>query len=103
MRGSTAELGVAKTGYVRSRCGWFSDRSACYLAAGRPVLAQATGFEDHLPTGRGLLSFRTTDEAAAGVEALRRDYVRHARAAHDLAREHFDSDRVLRRLLERVA
>ncbi|MFW5904607.1 MAG: hypothetical protein ACOCUZ_00175, partial [bacterium] len=61
VKGSFAEFGVAKTGYVHSRCGWFSDRSACYLAAGRPVLAQETGFERHLPVGEGLLSFRDVD------------------------------------------
>jgi hypothetical protein len=100
--GSWAELGVAKSGYVNSRCGWFSDRSACYLAAGRPVVAQDTGFGDAVPTGEGLLSFRTADDAAAAVEAVRADYPRHARAARHLAAEVFDSDRVLPRLLRSV-
>lgn len=102
VRGSTAELGVAKTGYVASRCGWFSDRSACYLAAGRPVVAQDTGFSGHLPVGRGLLAFRTLDEAAEAVEAVRGDYPRHARAARQVAEAHLDSDRVLSRLLREV-
>jgi hypothetical protein len=99
---SKAELGVAKSGYVLSRCGWFSDRSACYLASGKPVIAQATGFEQHLPTGEGLLAFTTTEEAAEALEAVDRDYDRHCRQARLLAEEHFDSDRVLASLLERL-
>ena len=102
VRGSRAELGVAKSGYADSRCGWFSDRSVCYLAAGRPVLAQQTGWSDHLPAGEGLLAFATEDELVDGVEELRRDYGRHARAARRLAEEWFDSDRVLPDLLRRV-
>jgi hypothetical protein len=103
VQGSWAELGIAKAGYVESRCGWFSDRSVCYLASGRPVLAQDTGFGAYLPTGSGLISFRTAEEAAAGIEELRQDYSAHARAARDLAAEHFDSDRVLPALMEQVA
>lgn len=103
VRESAAELGVAKSGYVRSRCGWFSDRSACYLAAGRPVLAQGTGFEAHLPTGEGLVSFGSVGEAAEGVLAIRADYARHSRAARRIAVEHLDAKKVLRRLLEAVA
>jgi hypothetical protein len=100
--GSLAEFGVAKSGYVLSRCGWFSDRSACYLASGKPVLAQDTGFARFLPTGEGLLSFAATEDALAGIGAIRADLPRHARAARELAREHLDSDRVLSRLLERL-
>ena len=100
--GSLAELGVAKSGYVLSRCGWFSDRSACYLACGRPVLAQDTGFPRHLPTGEGLLSFTGTDDAVAGIEEIRSDYRRHSDRARALALEEFDSDIVLARLLDRV-
>jgi hypothetical protein len=99
---SRAELGIAKSGYVKSRCGWFSDRSCCYLASGRPVLAQETGFSAYLPTGAGVLSFTTVDEACAAAEELRGDYRRHARAARSLAEEYFDSDRVLSRLLDLV-
>ena len=102
IRGSKAELGIAKSGYVASRSGWFSDRSACYLASGRPVIAQDTGFGRGLPVGEGLFAFGTADEALAAVEALRADYPRHARAARAIAEEHFDSDRVLVRLLHRV-
>jgi hypothetical protein len=100
--GSRGELGIAKSGYVLSRSGWFSDRSACYLASGRPVLAQDTGFGDVLPTGEGLLAFTTVDDAVAGIEALREEPERHARAARRIAEEHLDSDRVLGRLLEAV-
>ena len=102
VQGSKAELGIAKSGYVASRCGWFSDRSACYLASGRPVVAQDTGFGRHLPTGEGLLSFSTTAEAAAALDEIGRNYDRHRRAARALAEEHFDSDRVLTGLLERL-
>jgi hypothetical protein len=97
--GSRAEFGLAKSGYVDSACGWFSDRSACYLAAGRPVVAQDTGFSRYLPTGEGLLAFRDVGEAAAAVEELRRDYPAHSDAAYALARERFDSGRVLSELL----
>jgi hypothetical protein len=100
IRGSKAELGVAKSGYVISRCGWFSDRSACYLASGRPVLAQETGFNQALPTGEGLLVFRDMEEAVAGIESLRANYRRHAARARAVAVEHLDSDKVLSRLLE---
>jgi hypothetical protein len=103
IQGSTAELGIAKSGYVLSRSGWFSDRSACYLASGRPVLAQETGFSRFLPTGEGLLSFETVDDAVAGVEAIRGAYARHARGARELAEDLLDSDRVLGNLLDRLS
>jgi glycosyltransferase involved in cell wall biosynthesis len=100
VQGSWAELGVAKSGYVVSRSGWFSDRSACYLASGRPVVAQDTGFPAHLPTGEGLLSFTDVDGVVAAGERLAADYDHHRRAARTLAEEHLDSDRVVGRLLE---
>ena len=99
IRGSFAELGVAKSGYVLSRCGWFSDRSVCYLASGRPVLAQETGFSRYLPTGHGLLTFNNVDDAVPAIEEIRGDYARHRRAARELAEEFFDSSKVLARLL----
>jgi hypothetical protein len=102
IHGSTAELGIAKSGYVLSHSGWFSDRSACYLASGRPVLAQETGFSRFLPTGEGLLSFETVDDAAAGVESILGAYARHARRAREIAEGLFDSDRVLGTLLDRL-
>ncbi|HKH65126.1 MAG TPA: glycosyltransferase [Solirubrobacterales bacterium] len=102
VRGSQAELGVAKEGYVESRSGWFSDRSACYLAAGRPVVAQETGFSRHLPTGRGLLAFSDIDEAATAGEEVRAHPQAHAEAARQIAEAYLDSDRVLARLLEEL-
>jgi hypothetical protein len=102
IQGSWAEFGIAKSGYVVSRSGWFGDRSACYLAAGRPVVAQDTGFGSWLPTGRGLFAFSSADDVLAAVDALRRNYAAHARAARQLAEDCFDSDKVLRRLLQRV-
>jgi hypothetical protein len=103
IQGSRGEVGVAKDMYVRSRGGWLSDRSLCYLASGKPVLAQATGFELELETGAGLLPFTNCEEAAAALEAIEGDYARHRAAARELAVERFGSDRVLGRLLEAVA
>ena len=99
VQGSWAEFGIAKEGYVAAACGWFSDRSACYLASGRPVIAQETGFSKHLPTGEGLLAFRSADDVGAAVETLRGDYPRHRRAAREIAEATFDSDAVLEELL----
>lgn len=100
VRGSGAELNVAKDLYARTRSGWFSDRSAAYLASGRPVLALDTGFPPG-PDG-GLLTFASAEQARAGVAAIRRDPAGHAQAARALAAERFDSDRVLGALLERL-
>ena len=102
LRYSRAEFSVAKQGYVKSNSGWVSDRTVCYLASGKPALVQSTGFEDHLPTGEGLLTFRTLDDAVAGVETINADYLAHCRAARALAEAHFDSDRVLAGLLDRM-
>jgi glycosyltransferase involved in cell wall biosynthesis len=102
VRASRAEFTVARDQYVRARTGWFSDRSACYLAAGRPVITQNTGFGKFLPTGEGLFAFSTTDEAAAAIEAVESDYQRHSRAALEIAREHFAAERVVGSLLERA-
>jgi hypothetical protein len=102
VRGSKAELSVAKQGYVASRSGWFSDRSACYLASGRPVVAQETGFGEFLPTGEGLLSFSTVSEAAAAVAAVEADLERHSAAARAFAEEHLDARKVLTSLLDRL-
>jgi hypothetical protein len=99
---SKGELMVAKSMYVQTRSGWFSDRSSCYLATGRPVVAQDTGVGDLYGEGEGLLLFATLSEAAERVSEVARDYRRHARAARSLAEEIFDSDRVLRRLVDRL-
>ncbi|HJS50137.1 MAG TPA: glycosyltransferase family 2 protein [Gaiellaceae bacterium] len=102
IRGSRAEFTVAKDQNVRLRTGWFSDRSATYLASGRPVVTQDTGFGDVLPTGEALFPFASTDEAIAAIEMIEADYPRARRAAFELAREHFDAGVVLGRLLETV-
>jgi hypothetical protein len=99
IRESKAEFGFAKTGYVASRCGWFSDRSICYLASGRPVIAQETGFSRVIPSGRGLLAFSTIPDVLDAIASLNGNYDDHARGARALAEEFFDSDRVLGRLL----
>jgi hypothetical protein len=99
---SKGELGIAKSGYVASSCGWFSDRSACYLASGRPVIAQDTGFSRVLPTGEGLFAFNTVDEAVAAIADASANYDRHCRRAREMAEGYFRSDTVLARLLETV-
>jgi len=99
---SKAEFSVAKQAYVATRSGWFSCRSACYLAAGKPVVVQDTGFSEHIPTGEGLLAFSTEDEAIEAIARINRDYQRHAAAASRLARECFDSQRVLPAFLQTV-
>jgi GT2 family glycosyltransferase len=98
--GSRGEFTAAKDQNVRLRSGWFSERSAQYLAAGRPVVTQETGFGNVLPTGEGLFGFSTLDEAAAAVEVVNADYARHRRAAAELAREQFGYDTVLTRFLD---
>ena len=85
---------------MRARSGWFSDRAAHYLAAGRPVLAQSTGFERHLPTGSGILTFKTLDGAAAGIEEIATNYAAHSQAAREFAAEHLDYRKVLPALLQ---
>lgn len=99
---AAAEIGIAKNIYVETDSGWFSDRSACFLASGRPVLAQDTGFGKDLPVGEGLISFRSLDEAVAGAEAILGDQRRHSRAARALAEEFFDARKVLGGLLGEI-
>lgn len=100
--GSRGEFTVAKDQYVRMHSGWFSDRSASYLAAGLPVVTQETGFSKFIPTGEGLFAFETMDEVLAALEAIESDYPRHSRAAHEIASEYFDAERVCASLLERA-
>jgi hypothetical protein len=102
IQNSAAELMIAKGMYVQSHSGWLSDRSLCYLASGKPVIAQDTGINAHVPTGEGLITFSTLDEAADAVERVIRDYAIHARAARALAERYFNSDRVLTLLLDRL-
>lgn len=99
---SRGECTPVKHGYAAGVTGWFSDRSACYLAAGRPVVMQETGLSRHVPTGEGLLTFTDTDSAVAALGTVEDDYARHAQAARAFAREFLDSDKVLNRLWELV-
>jgi len=99
---SRGEFSVAKGGYVKSRGGWFSDRTVCYLASGRPALVQDTGIGKKLPTGQGLLTFSTMEEAMTGNEAINRDYAGHCAAARKLAEEKFAAPVVLQSILERA-
>jgi hypothetical protein len=103
IRTSAGEFSVAKEQYTLLRSGWFSDRTACYLAAGRPAVVQDTGFPRFIPTGEGLFSFGTVDEAVAALESVCSDYPRHARAAAEIAAEYLRAETVLARLLEELA
>jgi hypothetical protein len=102
IRSSRGEFSVAKETYVKARTGWFSCRSACYLASGRPVVAEETGWSRHYPTGEGLFAFGDLESAAEALRRVTADPQRHARAARRIAEEFFDSDRVLSDLLVQV-
>jgi hypothetical protein len=97
---SGAEFSVAQGVYVDTQSGWFSDRTVRYLASGRAALVQDTGFGKQIPTGEGVLAFRTLDDAVAGAEEICGNYAKHSRYAREIAVEYFDSDRVLRSLLQ---
>jgi hypothetical protein len=92
---SRGEFSVAKHGYVASRCGWFSDRSVCYLASGRPVVVQDTGLRDWLPVGSGVLAYGSPDESVACIDRLNSEYEQQRRAARQIAEQFFDARRVL--------
>jgi hypothetical protein len=100
IQSSKAEFGVAKHTYVATRSGWFSDRTECYLASGRPALVQDTGWTAHLPSGHGLLAFSTPEEALDGIDRINADYALHAHHAGQVARDCFDARVVLPRLIE---
>ncbi len=99
---SKAEFSVAKQGYVVSRSGWFSERSAAYLANGRPVLVQDSGLSDWLPVGNGVLAFRDPSEALAGIDDISQRYKHHCQEARAVAERYFDSRSVLTSLLDRA-
>jgi hypothetical protein len=101
-RRSRAEFTVAKDQNIRLRSGWFSERDVCYLASGKPVVTQDTGFTNVLPTGEGLFAFTTMDEAAAAVDAINGDYARHCRAARAIAEEYFAAPKVGAKLLKDI-
>lgn len=96
-----AEFSCPKPVFRELKTGWFSDRSAAFLASGRPVLVEDTGFSDHIPTGRGLIAFTNMEEAIAGVYEIAANYELHAMAARELSEEYFDSTKVLRAMLDR--
>jgi hypothetical protein len=100
--GSYGEFTVAKDQNIRLRSGWFSDRSACYLAAGRPVITQETGFSHILPTGQGLFAFRTMDQILDAIDQIKADYDRHSKAALEIAHGYFAAECVLANLMEGV-
>ncbi len=102
IQGSKAELAIAKSGYVASHCGWFSERSECYLASGKPVVAQTTGFEQYLPCGKGLIAFNSNEQVLEALAMIESDYRLHCHIARQVAEEFFDSRRVLPRLLAQV-
>ena len=99
---SRGEFTVARDQYVRPNTGWFSDRTACYLASGRPVITQETGFSKFLPTGKGLFGFRTMDDVLAAVDAIESDYEGSCRAAREVAAECFATEKVVGSLMERA-
>ena len=99
IQGSRAEFGVAKHLYVEMRTRWFSDRSVCYLASGRPALVQSTGIEDLLPVGEGIVTFSSLEEAVVGVNLINSDYERHRRAARQIAETCFAAEHVLSEML----
>jgi hypothetical protein len=101
-RRSRGEWTVAKDQNVRLRSGWFSERDVCYLASGKPVIAQDTGFGAILPTGEGLFAFSTMDEILCAIETINRDYARHCQAARAIAEEYFDTAKVAGGLLYRL-
>jgi hypothetical protein len=98
-RSSRAEFTVAKDQNVRLRSGWFSERDACYLACGKPVVAQDTGFSNVIPVGEGLFAFQTIDEAVAAVDVINSNYRRHCEAARAIAQEYFAAEKVASRFL----
>ncbi len=102
VQASGAEFSVAKGIYVDTESGWFSDRTVRYLASGKPVLVQDTGFTRNYPVGNGLIPFRTLDQAIAGAERIARDYEWHCQAARAFAEAYFDSDKVLGQLLGEI-
>ena len=102
IRNSKGEFTCAKDQYVRLNTGWFSDRTACYLAAGRPVITQETGFTAHYGGKEGLIAFSSMEEIVEGVAAIRADYKKHSRAALEIAREFFEAEKVLKSLLDRA-
>jgi hypothetical protein len=102
IRNARGEFTIARDQYVRPRTGWFSDRTCCYLAAGRPVITQETGFSKFLPCGKGLYAFTTMADVLAAVDAIETDYPGNCRAAREIAQEYFETTKVVGSLMERA-
>src|SRR5262249_28666387 len=98
--GSRGELSICKNVFVALRTGWFSDRSAAFLASGRPVILQDTGFSEVLPTGEGLFAFQCMEEALAALDAVESDYLRHSRKAREIAEDYLAADKIMAGLIE---
>lgn len=99
---SLGELSIAKNVYVATHSGWFSCRSVCYLASSRPVIVQDTGFSKFIPTGEGLFAFNNIDQAKTAIEEAEQNYTKHQNAAHEIARQYFDSDKVIGKMLKDI-
>ena len=99
---SAAEFSVAKETYVKGNTGWFSCRSACYLAAGKPVVTQETQWSGYLPTGEGLFAFSNKEEALKGLDSVISAYKMHSKAAREIAVNYFDSNKILTNMLEQL-
>jgi hypothetical protein len=103
IQNSTGEFSVAKETYVKARTGWFSCRSACYLASGKPVITQDTGWTEFIPAGNGLFGFQNLEEAVSALQIVARDPQKHSKAAREIAEEFFDSNKVLNSLLLKIS
>ena len=102
IQGSAGEWSIAKNVFVATRSGWFSCRTACYLAAGRPVITQDTAFGNILPTGKGLFAFTTQDEALAAIQDIAGDYEAQSQAASDIANDYFAAEKVVGGMASKV-
>jgi hypothetical protein len=102
IQNSSGEFTIAKEQYVAPRSGWFSDRSTTYLASGRPVITQDTGFGNSIPTGEGLFAFSTEEEALAAIDAVATNYERHASAALEIAKEYFEAEQIFKAMLKKI-
>jgi hypothetical protein len=100
IQGSRGEFSVSKHGYVVTKSGWFSERSAAYLASGRPVIVQDTGFSTHIQAGLGLMAFSNIEEAVDAINMVNSDYREHCRAAREIANDHFNSSSILGDMLD---
>ena len=102
IKNSLAEFSVAKETYVKANTGWFSDRSACYLAAGRPAIVQETQWSKYIPSGRGVLAFSSLETARDAVIEVTKNYKAHSAAAKEIANEYFDSSKVLSEMISKL-